>query len=149
VRFIGITGHGSSIAAMHRRSLARFDFDSVLLPYSFIMMQDGHYAATFEDLMSLCIERKVAVQTIKSIARRPWQGRTRNRSVWYQPMEEPREIEQAVHWVLNRPEIFLNTAGDIGLLPLILEAADTFERAPSEEAMLAQLQRLELEPLFV
>ncbi|HYB69436.1 MAG TPA: aldo/keto reductase, partial [Candidatus Bathyarchaeia archaeon] len=28
VRAIGVTGHGWTIAAMHRRSLARFDFDS-------------------------------------------------------------------------------------------------------------------------
>ena len=32
VRFIGVTGHGVTVAAMHRRSLERFDFDSVLLP---------------------------------------------------------------------------------------------------------------------
>ena len=39
VRFIGVTGHGWTIPAMHRRSLARFDFDSVLLPYNFFMAQ--------------------------------------------------------------------------------------------------------------
>ncbi len=74
VRFIGVTGHGGSIAAMHRRSLERFDFDSVLLPYSYIMMQDPHYAADFEALFELCRARNVAVQTIKSIARQPWLG---------------------------------------------------------------------------
>ena len=31
-RAIGVTGHGWTIAAMHRRGLARFDFDAVLLP---------------------------------------------------------------------------------------------------------------------
>ena len=35
VRVIGVTGHGAQIAATHRRSLQRFDFDSVLLPYNF------------------------------------------------------------------------------------------------------------------
>src|ERR1044071_3661816 len=33
VRFIGVTGHGLSVPRMHSRSLARFDFDSVLCPY--------------------------------------------------------------------------------------------------------------------
>src|SRR5437667_951454 len=33
--FIGGTGAGWDIAAIHRRSLARFDFDAVLLPYNF------------------------------------------------------------------------------------------------------------------
>ncbi len=37
VRFIGITGHGTQIAATHLRSLERFDFDSVLPPYSYII----------------------------------------------------------------------------------------------------------------
>ncbi|HEY4331809.1 MAG TPA: aldo/keto reductase, partial [Ilumatobacteraceae bacterium] len=34
VRFIGVTGHGTRIADMHLRSLAEFEFDSVLLPYN-------------------------------------------------------------------------------------------------------------------
>src|SRR2546429_7111878 len=42
-RFIGVTGHGWTIAAMHRRSLARFDFDAVLLPYNFFMAQQERY----------------------------------------------------------------------------------------------------------
>ena len=50
IRFIGVTGHGLSIPAMHRRSLARFPFDSVLLPYNFRQMQDERYAAEFEAL---------------------------------------------------------------------------------------------------
>ena len=32
VKFIGVTGHGVTVAEMHRRSLERFPFDSVLLP---------------------------------------------------------------------------------------------------------------------
>src|SRR4030088_1941013 len=75
VRFIGVTGHGIQIAANHRRSLARFDFDSVLLPYNFVTMQEPYYTENFEALTRTCAERNVAVQTIKSIALRPWRGR--------------------------------------------------------------------------
>jgi aryl-alcohol dehydrogenase-like predicted oxidoreductase len=67
VRFIGVTGHGSQIAATHLRSLERFDFDSVLLPYSYIVMQDSNYAANFERVAQVCADRKVAIVTIKSI----------------------------------------------------------------------------------
>src|SRR5258706_5321167 len=74
VRFIRVTGHGAQIAANHRRSLGRFDFDSVLLPYNFVTMRLPYYAENFEALPSTCAERKVAVQTIKSIALRPWLG---------------------------------------------------------------------------
>src|SRR3954462_8793319 len=68
VRFIGVTGHGLSVAAVHRRSLDRFPFDSVLLPYNYVQMQDPRYAETFEALAKLCAERNVALQTIKSLA---------------------------------------------------------------------------------
>ena len=44
VRFIGVTGHGLTVAAMHRRSLERFPFDSVLFPYSHVITRDEAYA---------------------------------------------------------------------------------------------------------
>src|SRR5437667_8783803 len=71
---IGITGHGLQIAATHRRSLQRFDFDSVLLPYNYITMQNEYYAENFNALLAMCQERNIAVQTIKSIAHQPWMG---------------------------------------------------------------------------
>ncbi len=149
VRFIGITGHGTQIAATHLRSLERFDFDSVLLPYSYIMMQDPHYAAAFERVAGVCAERNVAVLTIKSIARRPWWGRERTRATWYEPFDEQTDIDAAVHWVLARPGIFLATVGDIRLLPKVLDAASRFTSAPDDATMREQCARLETLPLFV
>ena len=149
VRFIGVTGHGSQIAATHLRSLERFNFDSVLLPYSYIMMQDPHYAAAFEQVAAVCAERNVAMVTIKSIARRPWWGRERTRATWYQPFEDQGDIDAAVHWVLARPGIFLASVGDIHLLPKVLDAASRFESAPAEETLREQRTRLEMIPLFV
>jgi aryl-alcohol dehydrogenase-like predicted oxidoreductase len=149
VRFIGITGHGTQIAATHLRSLERFDFDSVLLPYSYIMMQDHHYAAAFERVAAVCAERNVAVLTIKSIARRPWWGRERTRATWYEPFDEQADIDAAVHWVLARPGIFLATVGDIRLLPKVLDAASRFTSAPDDATMREQCARLETLPLFV
>jgi len=149
VRFIGITGHGTQIAATHLRSLERFDFDSVLLPYSYIMMQDPHYAAAFERVAAVCAERNVAMVTIKSIARRPWWGRERTRASWYEPFEEQADIDAAVHWVLARPGIFLATVGDIRLLPKVLDAASRFSSAPDDATMREQCARLDMLPLFV
>ena len=149
VRFIGVTGHGTQIAATHLRSLERFDFDSVLLPYSYIVMQNRGYADDFEALMALCRERNVAVQTIKSIARRPWSGRPATRTTWYEPMEDQADIDRAVHWVLSRPGIFLNTVGDIHVLPKVLDAANRFEAAPSDAEMSRHIEKLDMVPLFV
>ena len=117
VRFLGVTGHGVSVAAMHKRSLERFDFDSVLLPYSYLMMQNPQYAADFDALVSICQERNVAVQTIKSICRRPWGDNTRTRDTWYEPLEIEADVNRAIHWVLGRPGIFVNSVGDIRVLP--------------------------------
>ena len=149
VRFLGVTGHGVETPRMHLRSLERFDFDSVLLPYNYIMMQNPQYAADFEELMAVCEDRNVAVQAIKSIARGPWGDKPQTRNTWYEPLEGQEEIDRAVQWVLSRPGIFLNTAADIGLLPKVLDAASRFESAPAEREMEQQLEELAVEPLFV
>jgi aryl-alcohol dehydrogenase-like predicted oxidoreductase len=149
IKWIGVTGHGAQIAANHRRSLARFDFDSVLLPYNYVTMQLPYYAENFEALAGECAKRNVAVQTIKSIAARPWLGRERTRTTWYEPLEAQADIDLAVWWVLGRPGLFLNTAGDIDLLPRVLDAAERFEKRPTDSEMAAMLERSQAEPLFV
>jgi aryl-alcohol dehydrogenase-like predicted oxidoreductase len=149
VRFIGVTGHGTQIAAMHRRSLERFDFDSVLLPCNYPTMAIPHYRESFEALAATCRERNAAVQTIKSAALRPWMGRERNATTWYEPLRAQDEIDQAVWWVLGRPDVFLITTGDVDVLPGVLDAAARFERAPSDQDMERLAERARLEPLFV
>jgi aryl-alcohol dehydrogenase-like predicted oxidoreductase len=149
VRWIGVTGHGSSVAAMHRRSLECFPFDSVLLPYNFLQLQDARYAAEFEALARTCSERGVAMQTIKSIALAPWDGRPRVGATWYEPLRDPADIELAVHWVLGREGLFLNTVGDVELLPHVLRSAERFEARPSEETMRGLIDRRSFRPLFV
>ncbi|MGH2603852.1 MAG: aldo/keto reductase, partial [Dehalococcoidia bacterium] len=149
VRFLGVTGHGVTVAAMHRRSLERFPFDSVLLPYNYPMMENPDYAADFEALSALCQERDVAVQTIKAITRAPWGERPATTATWYEPLEDQGAIDLAVHWVLGRPGMFLNTVGDIALLPKVLDAAERFQARPSNAQMRGLSRRWELEPLFV
>jgi aryl-alcohol dehydrogenase-like predicted oxidoreductase len=149
VRFIGVTGHGSQIAATHLRSLERFDFDSVMLPCSYVMMQDAHYADKFRRVAAVCSERKVALQTIKSIARRPWWGRDHTCATWYEPLVEQGDIDTAVHWVLARPGVFLTTPGDVHVLPRVLDAASRFDAAPSDETLRQLTARVEAVPLFV
>jgi len=149
VRFIGVTGHGVTVAEMHRRSLERFDFDSVLLPYNFPMMQNERYAADFETLAAICRERGIAMQTIKAITLAPWGDRPQTTSTWYEPLREQGPIDLAVHWVLGREGVFLNTASDINLLPMILDAAERFDGArPTDSAMQELVDSLRMEPLF-
>jgi predicted aldo/keto reductase-like oxidoreductase len=148
VKYIGVTGHDVAIVERHFQSLERFDFDSVLLPYNYIMMQNPVYAAGFERVLAVCRERDVAVQTIKSITWRPYPNDQRTHATWYAPMTAQSEIDLAVHWVLGQEVVFLNTAGDIHLLPKVLDAAARFAQRPPDAAMDAQVERLGVQPLF-
>jgi predicted aldo/keto reductase-like oxidoreductase len=148
VRFIGVTGHGWTIAAMHQRSLARFDFDAVLLPYNFLLAQNERYRRNFEAVLDICRERNVAVQVIKSIARGPWATAPHTHTTWYQPLEESDDIARAVHWALGVPGVFLNTVGDLALLPRFLDAASRFERRPSDDEMATMLDAKRVTSLF-
>ena len=149
VRFIGVTGHGLGIAATHRRSLERFPFDAVLFPYSYMLMQNPTYAADVEVLLALCAERGVAVQTIKAITRAPWGDAARTAATWYDPLRDQGDIDLAAGWVLGNPQVFLNTVGDITLLPKTFDAASRFRERPSVVAMDGLLRRQEMAPLFV
>ena len=149
VRYLGVTGHGIKAPGMHLCSLERFDFDTVLVPYNYPLMQNPRYAADFEALVKRCRERQVAVQTIKSIARRPWKGRPKTYNTYfYEPLETQEAIDRAVHWVLGHPDTFLISAGDMRLLPQILDAASRFEMRPSDAEMSAMMDEYEIHPIF-
>lgn len=148
VRFIGVTGHGWTAAAMHQRNLKRFDFDSILMPHNYVMHMNERYRNEFEEVVRICRERNVAVQTIKGIARGPWGITPQNRNTWYQPLEDPADIDQAVHWVLGRGDVFLNTVGDVNLLAKVLDAATRFQGRPTPEAMEEMVRRRQMSSIF-
>ncbi|MFX0168449.1 MAG: aldo/keto reductase [Candidatus Hodarchaeota archaeon] len=149
VRYLGVTGHGTKVPAMHKRSLERFNFDSILLPYNYPLMQNPRYAADFNELVGLCQKRNVAVQTIKSIAQRPWgsQPKTSN-TYFYEPLKNQEAIDKTVHWALGLPNSFLITAGDIEFLPKILDAANSFNKRPSQTEMDTIIDEWDMLPVF-
>jgi len=150
VRDIGVTGHGVTVARQHIRSLQEYDFASVLLPYNFPMSRNAAYLADFEELAAICAERGVAVQTIKSITRAPWDNDDeRFAATWYEPLRDQEAIDTAVGWVLGRPGIFLNTVGDIHLLPKVLDAGSRFTTPPTDEQMSELETAWGMAPLFV
>ena len=149
VRFIGVTGHGLTVAEMHRRSLEHFPFDSVLFPFSHVIMQDPQYAADVVRLLSICRDRNVAVQTIKGIARGPWGSTEPSAGTWYEPLTEQDDIDLAVHWVLGEQGVFLNSPGDLELLPRVIDAAARFSSRPKDAEMGALLEECRLSSLFV
>jgi len=148
-RFIGVTGHGLFAPAMHMRSLRRYDFDSVLLPWNYVLYRDERYRGEFIALLEECRDRGVAVQTIKSLTRGPWGEKRHTAETWYEPFEERGDIELAVSWVLGQGTIFLNTTGDVRLLPKVLEAAEGSGVKPSDVEMDALAERTHMSRLFV
>jgi aryl-alcohol dehydrogenase-like predicted oxidoreductase len=152
VRFIGVTGHGLRIAAAHLRSLEQFPFDSVLLPYSHVLLEHVGYRADVEQLLGVCAEQQVAVQTIKSVARRRWQDDSQPHYSWYEPLEDEAATDRAVRFVLSNPQVFLNTSSDARILRAVLGMAQAAEAEgfppPDPQALEADRIAQGMLPLF-
>ena len=135
---------------MHRRSLERFAFDSVLFPYNFTMMGIPQYASEVEALIKLCNERGIAVQTIKSAARRRWQNGDDAqiqlvRAAARARSDPPRGAFHAEpagtvpqHHRATRPSS-----------PNILDAASETATEPTRAEMEADVAHYAMEPLFI
>lgn len=148
VSHIGVTGHGLRIPGMHLRSLERFDFASVLFPVNFILLDNEAYRSDVEELLAVCADREVAVQTIKSIARGRWSDESTAHFSWYDPLTDPSAIARAVRLVLANSQMFLNTTSDARLLPIVVEAASGDLSAPTDDEMRADVVAEGITPLF-
>lgn len=149
VDHIGVTGHGLRIPAMHLRSLERFEYDSVLFPYNWLLLRQPGYADDVARLLAVCDERNVAVQTIKAVARRRWaDDHDGPRRSWYEPLPEGPALDRAVAFVLGRPGVFLNTSSDARLLGAIVAAAASGSPVPSDDELAADAATYAMAPLF-
>ena len=149
VRFIGVTGHGWNVAAMHKRSLLRFNFDSILMPWNYFASKHQTYAPDFFETYQICSERDISVQTIKSIARGPWSADAkRNYTTWYQPLDQEEEIQQSVSWLLSHQGLFLNSVGEIDLLQAVFRSAANFGNKPNDIQMQGLSERMGLSSIF-
>ena len=147
-RYIGITGHGLDTPRFHLQTLERFEFDSVLLPCNYLLMQNPNYAAGFQKLLSYCHRHQIAVQTIKAIARGYWGNNKRSHRTWYEPLTDEEAIAANVDWVLGIPGIFLNTVGELQELPKVLKAASNYKQRPSEKYMSNVVEKMKMQTLF-
>lgn len=148
VRFIGITSHTLHAPAIHCRALERYDFDSVLLPYNFLLMQNAQYKADFAALEKVCKDKNVAMQVIKTATRRPYGDAPHTHATWYQPFDDPQALTKAIHYAMARPGVFINTAGDINVMPKMLDAVESFTQAPSDAEMEEVMKSQQAEPLW-
>lgn len=148
-RFVGVTGHGLRIPRMHIRSLAEAPFAAVLYPWNHNLAQLDAYVADVADLEAACRADGVAMQTIKSIARRRWADPENPHFSWYEPIEEPDAFRRAIEFVLATPDVFLNTSSDARLLGAAFDIAATFDGTVPDPAELARdRDELDIVPLF-
>lgn len=137
---IGITTHGYEAPAVLLEALRRFDFDSVLFPYSFILAADENYRTQVEELLQVCTQRGVGTMVIKSVARAPWGDRQHTFAPWYEPFSDMQMIQQAVNFALSQPVTGICTVSDVTLLPLQLQACENLKEmdGAEQEALIAR-----------
>ena len=148
-RHIGITGHGVDAPAIYLEALRRFDFDSVLFPLNFVQHANPTYRKNAEELLRQCRIQDVGTMIIKSVCERPWGNLQKTHNTWYKPFTEAEHIQAAVNFCLSQDVTGLCTAGDITVLPLVLNACARFTPMSQEEQAALIATANQYEPLFV
>lgn len=122
--WVGITGHTEEAPVVHAEALRRYDFDSVLTPLNRTLYANPSFAADYDSLATLVVERDVALRVIKSAARRVWHEGEKDLSTWYKPFTEQHHLTAALTWVLDgHPEVCgIATAGEVRLLARMVQA---------------------------
>ncbi len=147
-KYIGITGHGVLAPAVYLEALRRFDFDTVLFPLNFVQYANPTYRANAEELIRVCRARDVGTMVIKTVCQRPWGERPRAFATWYEPFADAEHVQQAVNFALSQDVTGLCTVGDVGVLPLVLDACEKFTALTRGEQATLIATANQYEPLF-
>jgi aryl-alcohol dehydrogenase-like predicted oxidoreductase len=147
-KYIGITGHGVNAPEIYLEALKRFDFDSVLFPLNFVQMANPEYRKHAEELISVCRARDVGTMVIKSVTKGPWGEKQHTATTWYEPFNEMDIIQQAVNFALSYDVTSLCLAGDIHILPMMLQACENFKELDHQQMEAMIESGRQYEPLF-
>ena len=132
-KWLGITGHGPTVPRTHIEALRRFDFDTVMFPVNASMYKDTQYRTDAEQLISICNEKDVGIQTIKMIARGGWGAGHKDLGTWYDPHRTQKEIDTALWWQLSQPIHTAPSCGEYKLLKKVLDSAERFNQFDLDE----------------
>jgi aryl-alcohol dehydrogenase-like predicted oxidoreductase len=135
---IGITGHGHQAPATHLEALRRYPFATVLTPLNPVLWRSESYRADYEALVDEVHHQDAGLMTIKAVSRRNWpEGAEHSHATWYEPYADQERITAAVSWVLAHHEVTgIATAGDVGLLGMMVQAEQARTSVESAEGQL-------------
>ncbi|HEX5938147.1 MAG TPA: aldo/keto reductase [Actinomycetota bacterium] len=147
---IGITGHGMKAPAVHLEALRRFSFDTVLTPCNYRLWIEPEYRRDLEALEEEIRAQDAGLMVIKAVARNLWRPGERAFDTWYEPLADQQTIDAAVAFALSRPSVTgIATAGDVRLLPLMIEAERRAAGTSADDAADELARVPEMEPPFV
>jgi predicted aldo/keto reductase-like oxidoreductase len=132
-RYLGITGHGMQTPRLFLQAIERFDFDTVMFPLNYALMGQDAYREDALALIEECNKKDIGRMIIKSVAKGPWNEKPKTHTTWYEPFNTPAYIQEAVNFVLSQDVTGLCMAGDVTVIPMILQACEKFERLSADE----------------
>lgn len=132
-RYLGITGHGMQTPRLFLQAIERFDFDTVMFPLNYGLMGQNAYREDALALIEVCKQKNIGRMIIKSVAKGPWNEKPKTHTTWYEPFKTPEYLQEAVNFVLSQDVTGLCMAGDVTMIPMILQACENFEAMTEEE----------------
>ena len=148
---IGITSHGHP--EVIREAFDRIpDLDTAMFPVNATVAAKDDAAHDFRSLASDLSDEGVGVLAIKTFAKQPWPDDLpedeRPYNTWYEPYDDPAELEQCLRFTLAQDVDTLTNAGDPQLVDDILDEAASFDpMTENEQAALIAERESEESPV--
>ncbi len=123
IRFLGFSAHSEAAA---NAAMDRFDFDTILFPFSFATWEKGHFGP---ETHARVRDRKMGVLALKAMARQQWPENLKPeqrkwKKTWYEPLDDEKEIELALRYTLHLPVTSMLTPGEWKLFDVALRLAE-------------------------
>ena len=136
IEHIGLTSHGDP--SIIRTAIKRIpDLDTVMFPFNATLDAQEAPEHAYRSVLELATDRGLGTLTIKAFAKQPWSDELepdeRPYSTWYEPYDDPDDLEQCLRYVLSQGVTSAPSAGDPKLVGSILEAATRFETLSADE----------------
>jgi len=145
IRYIGFSAH-SVEAAM--ALMNRFDFDTILFPFSYTTWHAGNFGP---QVLALAKEKNVGILALKAMAKGPWQqgaDRTKYPKCWYEPMVTPEDIKLGLRFTLSHPVTSAVPPGEEELFKLAVNLRGELKPLKKKEVEMIKTKAMSGVPLF-